>query len=301
MIEAQDQQQQFFQEQEIHLADYLNILLRRLNIFVSTFIAIFVGVCLVTFLMRPVYQASSTVYVKKDSGKMGINELVMPGGDNSIQAEMEVIKSRTIAEQVVQKLHLDWNIKPSSSSAMCRLIDIALVPSARDLTLDIIGKGFFYIKDDNGKIIAKGRNNVPLYFPSGSITVELIGEESDSFELHRVPLYKAVAALKGATKVKEVGRLTNVVEVSYEHTNAILARDVVNTMVQAYLDQSLAFKTQEAGKSVSFIEEQLQGIRNDLNKAETNLQEYKSSSGVVQLDAEAQEIIKKFSNFSITL
>jgi len=96
--------------------------------------------------------------------------------------------------------------------------------------------------------------------------------------------------------VKEVGRLTNVVEVSYENTSAALARDVVNTMVQAYLDQSLAFKTQEAGKSVSFIEDQLQNIKNDLNKAEANLQEYKSSSGVVKLDSEAEELIKKFSS-----
>ncbi len=296
MTELQEQNQQYLQQQEIHLADYINIIFRRRKVFASVFLAVLAGITLYTFLMRPVYQSSSTVYVRKDNAKLGINELVMSGGDNSIQAEIEMIKSRTIAEQVVGKLNLEWKITPSSATSSCKILDISASPALQAMKVIMTGKESYDVEDVSGKILGKGNNGIPLRVQGILLNLQLSGKNGDSFELSHIPMYKAAAAIKSAIKVKEVGRMTNVIEVSYENTNASLARDVVNTVVQAYLDQSLAFKSQEAGKSVSFIEEQLQNIKNELNKAEVNLQEYKTSSGVVRLDAEAEELIRKFSS-----
>jgi len=201
VTELQGQNQNYVQEQEIHLADYINIVLRRRNIFVSTFLAIFVGVFLVTFLMHPVYQAASTVYIKKDSGKMGINDLLMSGSDNSIQAEIEIIKSRTIAEQVVRKLNLDWVIKPSSASSSCTITDVSGMPSAKALTLTMTGKERYDVDDGSGNRLGAGRNGLPLRLPGGMLTVQLRGKQGDSFELIRLPLYNAVAALRTLAKI----------------------------------------------------------------------------------------------------
>jgi tyrosine-protein kinase Etk/Wzc len=66
--------------------------------------------------------------------------------------------------------------------------------------------------------------------------------------------------------------------------------------VQVYLDQSLSSKTEEASRTVTFIEEQLQGTRSELEQSEKNLQSYKSTTGVVKLDTEAEELIKKLSD-----
>ncbi|MEI7748633.1 MAG: polysaccharide biosynthesis tyrosine autokinase, partial [Chlorobiaceae bacterium] len=296
MTELQEQNQNILQQQEINLADYINIIFRRRKVFVTVFLTVLVSVILYTFLMRPVYQSSSTVYVSNNNAKLGINELVMSGGNNSIQAEIEIIKSRTIAEQVVRKLNLEWKITPSSATSTCKILDIATPPAVKTLKVTMTGKESYEVEDGSGKKLGRGKNGTPLSLPGILLNVQFSGYTGDSFELTHIPLYKAAAAIKSAIKVKEVGRMTNVIEVSYENTNASLARDVVNTVVQAYLDQSLAFKSQEAGKSVSFIEEQLQNIKNELNKAEVNLQEYKTSAGVVKLDAEAEELIRKFSS-----
>ena len=295
MTELQEQNQNILQQQEISLADYINIIFRRRKVFFSVFLTVLVSVILYTFLMRPVYQSSSTVYVSNNNGKLGINELVMSGGNNSIQAEIEIIKSRTIAEQVVKELYLDWKITPSSATASGKILDISTSPAIKALKVTMTGKEGYEVEDSGGKKLGKGKNGIPLQVQGILLNVQLLGKNGDSFEFTRIPLYRAAAAIKSAIKVKEVGRMTNVIEVSYENTNPGLARDVVNTVVQSYLDQSLAFKSQEAGKSVSFIEEQLQNIKNELNKAEVNLQEYKTSTGVVKLDAEAEELIRKFS------
>ena len=295
MTELQEQNHNILQQQEINLADYINIIFRRRKVFVTVFLTVLVSVTLYTFLMRPVYQSSSTVYVSNNNAKLGINELVMSGGNNSIQAEIEIIKSRTLAEQVVSKLNLEWTITPSSSTSSGKILDISTSPALRALKVTMTGKESYKVEDGIGKRLGRGKNGVPLRLQGILLNLQLSGQTGDSFEINHIPLYKAAAAIKSAIKVKELGRMTNVIEVSYENTNPGLARDIVNTVVQAYLDQSLAFKSQEAGKSVSFIEEQLQNIKNELNKAEVNLQEYKTSTGVVKLDAEAEELIRKFS------
>lgn len=295
MKESPEQFHQYQPEEEIHLSDYIDILLRRKKIFIATALTVFIGVVLYTFLMQPVYRASSTVYVKKDNAKMGLNELLLPGGDNSIQAEIEILKSRTIAEQVVKKLNLDWDIERSSKGSSCKIVEVLAEPAFNELTLTLTGRSEYRLQDSRGKKLGDGESGKPFRLAGLMLNVQVSGKSGDNITLTRISLSKAAAALRSATTVKEVGRMTNVVEVSYENNDPRLARDVVNTMVQSYLDQSLAFKTQEAGKTVGFIEDQLNGIKEELNKAEVNLQEYKSSAGVVQLDAEAQELIRKYS------
>jgi tyrosine-protein kinase Etk/Wzc len=87
----------------------------------------------------------------------------------------------------------------------------------------------------------------------------------------------------------------NIIKLSYKDTDPELARDAANNMVQAYLEQTIAFKAEEASRTVEFIEQQLDNVKKDLDIAERNLETFKRSTGVVQLDAEAQELIKKYS------
>jgi len=74
-----------------------------------------------------------------------------------------------------------------------------------------------------------------------------------------------------------------------------MASAMVNTLVQAYLEQTLSFRTEEAGNTVKFVEDQLKGTREELDRSEQNLQTYKSTSGMVKLDAEAEELVRKLS------
>ena len=216
--------------EEVHLTDYLNVILRRRRIFLLLFLTIFSGVALYTFLMKPIYGANSTLYVKDDKGSKGgvLGELAMLNSSNPLDAEIEILKSRTNAEEVVRRLALDQKI---------------------------------------GK--KKGQE------PNFNATVNGLRQE---------------------IKVSEVGKKTNIINVSYTHTDPVLARDIVNTLVQVYLDQSLSSKTEEASRTVTFIEEQLQGTRSELEQSEKNLQSYKATTGVVKLDTEAEELIKKLSD-----
>jgi tyrosine-protein kinase Etk/Wzc len=216
--------------EEVHLTDYLNVIMRRRRIFLILFLTIFIGVALYTFLMKPIYGANSTLYVKDDKGSKGgiLGELAMLNSSNPLDAEIEILKSRTNAEEVVKRLALDQKVSQKSGQ-----------PNNFNATVD---------------------------------------------------------GLRKTIKVSELGKKTNIINVSYTHTDPVLARDIVNTLVQVYLDQSLSSKTEEASRTVTFIEEQLKGTRSELEQSEKNLQSYKSTTGVVKLDTEAEELIKKLSD-----
>ena len=89
--------------EEVHLTDYLNVIMRRRRIFLLSFIALFMGVALYTFIMKPVYEASATLHVKDEKGGKGgiLGDLAMLNSSNPVDAEIEILKSRSNAEETV--------------------------------------------------------------------------------------------------------------------------------------------------------------------------------------------------------
>ena len=125
------------QPQEVHLSDYINVIMRRRRTFLVAFCAVFLGVALYTFAMRPIYEATATLYVKDDKANSGVlGELSLLSSNNPIDAEIEIIKSRTIAEQVVKRLHLDWQVKDVSPGLSQKVL--GFTSTAKDPSYTII-------------------------------------------------------------------------------------------------------------------------------------------------------------------
>jgi len=285
-------------EEEVHLFDYVNVIVRRRKIFMLAFAIIFFGVAFVTFTTKPVYEASATLNIKDDKAKSGVlGELSLLAESNPIDAEIEIIKSRTNAEQVVKQLHLDWQVSEQSDGFSLKVLEFTAPPRKTGCRIELTGKDSYQVYDSDNNIIGsskagrlmQGRGGVSL------LLADLRGNAGDSCRLNLTPFNARVENLGRAIKAVEVGKKTNVVRISYTDTDPVQARDVVNSLVQSYLDKTIAFKTQEARSTVDFVEEQLKGVRQDLDKAESDLQRYKSSSGMVKLDTEAEQLIKKFS------
>lgn len=285
------------QPQEVHLSDYINVIMRRRRTFLVAFLAVFVGVALYTFAMRPIYEATATLYVKDDKAKSGVlGELSLLASNNPIDAEIEILKSRTIAEQVVRRLHLDWQVEDAAPELSHKVLEFVSTAKEPAYTVTLTGPDSYTVKDADGKGLGSGRSGVLFQGAGLTLLVQVQGKEGDRFQLSQLNFNATVDGLRKGIKATEVGKKTNIIRIAYSNTDPALSRDIVNALVQSYLDQSIAFKTEEASRTVSFVEEQLKGIKDELNKAEADLQGYKSSAGVVKLDTEAEELIKKFSD-----
>lgn len=283
--------------EEVHLSDYLTVLLRRRRTFIIAFLAVFIGVVLYTFIMTPVYEATATLYIKDESGRSNkMGELGLLANSNPISAEVEIVKSRTIAENVVRRLHLDWSVKPESNTTLIKLLEFSSTDAKPSYQLHLKDSASYTLTDDKGRELGKGVIGQLLQTTSVSLLVaEFTGKPGDVCKLSIRPFNGVVGGLRGATKVSELGKNTNIIRIAYQNTNPLRAREVVNSLVQAYLDQTVAFKSEEASRTVGFVEEQLKNVRSELDSSEKDLQGYKTSSGVVMLDSEAEQLIKKVS------
>lgn len=282
--------------QDVHLNDYLRVIMRRRRTFLLAFCAVFIGVFYHTFTMKPIYEASATLHVRNEQGKGSLLGELGLGQQNSIDADIEILKSRTNAEQVVKKLHLDWQVQKKSKGLSFHLLEFDGVAPGGSCQVELTGADSYKLLDSAGNTLCSGKGGVIAQAGSLRLLItDIKGKPGDSFQLSKLSLLGAANGLKGRIKASEIGNKTGIVRLAYSDTDPQLTRDVVNTLAQVYLEQSVTFKTQEASKSLDFIEEQMKSVRGELDSAEKNLEAYKMSSGIISLDTESQKVFSKLS------
>jgi len=283
----------FQNQEEINLYEYIAVLLRRRKIFLWGFSTVFILAILYTFLMKPVYEASSMLHVKDEKSKAGILGELSLSTTNPVNTEIEILKSRTNAENVVKRLHLNWGISKKSEGLTFSLLEFKSDAEEPKYKIELTGAETYKVTDDDGKTVGEGKSGVLMQKEGFRLLLDNIkGEAGNSFRVELLSADQIVQKLREEIKASEAGRLTSIIKVSYQNTDPVLARDVVNTLVQSYLEQSVGFKSEEAGRAVGFVEEQLDTLRGELDKAEKNLQTYKSATGVMMLDSEAEALIQ---------
>ncbi|MFQ5861532.1 MAG: GumC family protein [Candidatus Brocadiales bacterium] len=101
------------EEEEMHLLDYLRVVLRRLWILVTFFCVTVVTATIYTFLQTPIYQAVCTISIFREEPKILTKKIekILPfrawGQEDLIRTECAVIKSRAVATRVIKRLNLD--------------------------------------------------------------------------------------------------------------------------------------------------------------------------------------------------
>ncbi|MBU1651442.1 hypothetical protein KKA00_04435, partial [bacterium] len=93
-------------EGSINLGEYLRIILRGRWIILISFLLVLATTTYFTYKMEPVYQASATIMIE-DKGRLEQSAFGFSGLLNTqtmIANQVEVIKSRTVAESVLSRL-----------------------------------------------------------------------------------------------------------------------------------------------------------------------------------------------------
>ncbi|MGE5577643.1 MAG: GumC family protein [Syntrophothermus sp.] len=101
-------------EEEVDLREYLRVLSRRKGIIILLFFVTMLAAFVATRLMTPIYQASTTILV---NGGSRLENPFLTGitgiGKSEVQNAMEILRSRTLSEQVAKKL---WPTKTVSAN-----------------------------------------------------------------------------------------------------------------------------------------------------------------------------------------
>jgi len=282
-----------FEEEELRLGDLIDILLRRRRIVLVSFAILLLGAFLYAFLKTPIYEAAITLHVadQKVKGSGGLLDDLGLTRENPVQTEIEILKARSNIEEVVRRLHLDWQVEVKSGEPRIEIGEFAVTGNWKEderiFLLELTGDGGYRLLTEEKRLIGTGEAGV--LFDWEGITLLLNAAEGgggDCLLLTLLPFHGTVKKWQGVIAASEVGKGTNIISLTCQADDPVLARDVINTLAQVYLDRNVAVKSQEASRSVEFIGDQLRQVRIGLDTAEKKLEGYQSTAGVVKLDSE---------------
>ena len=297
--------------------------------FVGAVIACLIAAWVYLYMSTPVYTISATVLIKDDkkggsAGMLsGLESLGLDGmvsSSQNIDNEIEVLRSKTIAKEVVEDLGLyisytDKDEFPSRNIYKTSPVQVSLTPQEADLLekpmivemalqpqggMDVNVK----IGDDEYQ---KHFEKLPAVFPTDRGTLAFfltpdsissskrtLEETTDSEKTTRnitatinKPLAVAKAYCKNMT-IEPTSKTTSVAVISLKNSNVQRGKDFINKLLEMYNINTNNDKNEVAQKTAEFINERISIISKELGSTEKDLESFKRGAGITDLTSDAQ-------------
>ena len=274
-------------------------------------------------LTTPVYNITATVLIKdeKKGGsasmsseleKMGLDGFV--SSSNNVDNEIEVLRSKSLAREVVNNLglfvtYIDEDEFPSKELYHASPLLVSLTHQEADklpgrmevnMTLQPIGSMDVQIKVGE-KEYRKHFEKLPAVFPTNEGTVAFfankdtlstVSQENVTKERHITAfINRPFSVAKGyanSLSIAPTSKTTSVVVVSLKNTNIRRGRDYINKLLEMYNINANNDKNEVAQKTAEFIDERIGIISKELGSTELDLENFKRSAGITDLSSEAQ-------------
>ena len=299
---------------EIDLGKLLGILLdAKWLIMLTTFAFAVFGIAF-ALLSTPIYKADALIQIEEKSSG-GISSMVGDMGElfsqeSSATTEVEIIKSRMILGETVDKFNLTTvtspNYAPIVGKGLARLTgDINHIMVSR-FTLPNYASGYAHIIQildaeqgtyqlvrDDERVILKGK--VGELATSDDYSLFVAGFESSNgfeFSIGQRSRLQAIEWLKSSLSLSEQGKQTGILKLSFEGEYKQQISEILNHISQIYFLQNVKRNSAEAEKSLQFLESHLPGIKSELTGYEDVLNNYRQKNESIDLGLEAQSTLK---------
>jgi capsular exopolysaccharide synthesis family protein len=270
------------------------------------FFLISVGICLgLGYLFQksaiPVYTVYAKILINDENTGQNVKQEDQPFSNlKKVDDEIEILKSRTIMEKVVNDLQL-WtqyhqvgNLKPvdlyKNSPVKFTLIEASqrlgtqwieitiqdeqtfLLKQAHSVSSFSFGK---QLKSDWGSWKLEHTENLRNFIGQTiGISLNDPQEVTDSYLFG----FKALSQAEQSA----------VVQLSIKETVPERGADVINRTIKAYNMASIEYKNKVNHSTLNFLNDRLDSITSELNYVEKKVEKYKSSRGITDLSAESQ-------------
>ena len=252
------------QEPQVSFRDYVRVLYKGRFLIITLLVLVMAATVYYTFTTEPIYEASAKLMIEEQGGvgESLFDFTSMMKKETMINNQVEILKSRTLAENVIKKLESS--------------------PGASELR--------FLGHDKNGNRktnVVQSLKSWLLGLMPGSESAEL-NEEARFAEI--------VQGLRGSITVNPI-RNTDMIEIKVSAFSAIEAAYVTNTVATTYEQLNQQQSQAEVREVKTFLENQLSQFDGDLKSAEEALKNYQEKAKVVALDQETEELVRKIAEF----
>lgn len=258
----------------INLRDLWRMVAKHRWLLVSVAVVGLLAALLISFIRTPVYQAVTTLQVDKRAasvvkfGQQDLDTGAELDDRTSMGTQLELLKSRVLAERVIGELRLDRSGMVASSTD-------ASPGSADDA--DEQSSWFSRLKANWGKVREPAMANEQ--------------------KLSRESVFRA---FQEAVRSEQV-RNTRMLKVSVDNPDPQLAARIANTVAQSFIALNLERRMEASSYAKTFLEEQLTLTKAKLEESERRLNDYARERGIVTLDQKTNAVNQTFTEYSTAL
>ncbi len=229
---------------------------RRLRLFAAVVATVVLAAVVFSFQQTPRFTATS--YVMIDTRKRDVTNVSavlsgLPTDSSSVDTEVEILKSRSLATRVVQGLRLDQDREFNVNLKKPSLIGGILGAPGAAI------RGMF-------------KSTVPVQSASAN-AAEAALEQRKTLEaavdlvLHRLTIHRS--------------GLTYVIGINFESEDPTKAAVIANAFADDYLLEQLEAKFDATKQASGWIEQRLGQLRTEVEQAETNVAQYRAAHGLM--------------------
>jgi tyrosine-protein kinase Etk/Wzc len=251
----------------------------------------------------PVYETSASILVKDE--KKGLDDsnlmeqLDLFGSKKLVENEIEVIQSRMLMRQVVRNLSLYAPVtyKGKVKDRSAYLWSPVTIQLRHPDSLIERKKIFFTYDSAQRQVIINQKG----YHINEWASIDSIGQvmflQNPNYQAPEInkPLYFSLVSVKEVAdgildklKTNQATKLSSVIDLKLKDQIPKRGEDILNTLIAEYNKAAINDKNALAYNTLSFINQRLRLVTNELDSVESNIQRYKTDQGIVDISAQGQ-------------
>lgn len=279
------------EDDTIDLRDIWRLVVKHKWLLVSMATVGLLAALLLSFIRTPLYLASATVQVDKRAARV-----VQFGQDADANADLddrtgmgtqlELLKSRVLAERVIDELRLDRQTLPQ---ALAQAQPASTAPGA----------------DEE----ANPADEEPASTGWQAVAGNMLGKLQQSWNKMRQPATDSAERLNREDVIAAFNKTTNVelvrnsrmIKVNAENADPRLAARIANAVTQTFIALNLERRLESSSYAKTFLETQLGLTKARLEESERKLNQFARERNILTLDEKTNVVNQTFTDFSSAL
>ena len=286
------------------ISSYLAPYLRHWPWYVLSLLLAIGGAYAYLLYKQPIYRIQASLMLQDEKRGNGQNaplkELESYSPKKVVENELEVLRSSTLMEQVVNTLHLDTRYFRKASFGKREIytespIWMMVESGAPELyqkmiTLSFPNGGSFRINE--GQTYPLNQSVNTPYGKLRILTRQPVSAQTQPIIVQAFPMMSAVGMYGGNLKVEPTSKTSTVVRLMLEDAVPQKGEAILNTLINSYNQAAITDKNRVATNTLSFVEKRLSKVTGELAGIEKNVEQYKTSYGITDLGAQAQSFLQ---------
>jgi tyrosine-protein kinase Etk/Wzc len=258
----------------------------------------------------PLYGAYAKIMLVDDKNATPANallkdlELLSEAESKKVEDEIQVMKSRKLMENVVERLKLniqfftegrvhDIEVFPKPPIKVNFIEADSIIKSSKfAFNIKIISETAFEYSIDEKEVSKKYYfgENIPTLLGDIVIIPAIKNIENNAGQKIKVlihPVKKVAELYKERVSITPVEALSKVIVIRLEDANKIKAQRIIDTLIDEYNKNSIEQKNAESKATADFINERIDLIATDLSNVDSNAERFKTGNRLTDITSEA--------------